>query len=174
LYAAAGSRETISGVDPVTGQPTGSERRVRLGGRATGDWGFLLNVGQRNAVGASLFGSVESIGHSAQSELGAFLRYRRWLGNGKSLDLALGMPVVLRNANAQRSPYGLVMLNLNRWIGVAVRPELRRSFGPTGYVSSRSDLFLSVGVEIGEKPGLALSALGATILGVRTLSSIGN
>lgn len=74
------------------------------------------------------------------TELGVFVRYRRWLGRDQSLDVAFGTPV-MGNSYTRTSPYGLVKWNLNRWIGVAV----------------------------GEKPGFALSALGAAIIGIRTL-----
>lgn len=177
VYAFGGSRERVTGFDPATGQPTGVSRPIRVGGRATGDWGLLLNVGQRDAVGVSVFGSGEttSDGYGDQFELGAFLRYRRWFGTKRSLDLAVGMPVILRNGDALRSPYGLVKLNLDpRW-GVALRPELRRSYSfSTAPPSKRSTLFLSAGVELGEWPGFALSSLGGAILGILTLIALGN
>jgi hypothetical protein len=176
VYAFGGSRERVTGFDPATGQPTGVSRPIRVGGRATGDWGLLLNVGQRDAVGASLFGSVEkTTGYGEQAELGAFLRYRRWFGAQRSLDLAVGMPVILRNGDALRSPYGLVKLNLGpRW-GVALRPELRRSYSfSTAPPGKRSTLYLSAGVELGEWPGFALSSLGGAILGILTLIALGN
>jgi hypothetical protein len=175
LYAIGGSRETATGFDPVLGQPTGIVRQVSAGARATGDWGLLFNVGRRDAVGFSLFGSIESRKYGYDSELAAFVRYRRWFGNTRSLDLALGMPVILRNGDALRSPYGLVKFNLNNRLGVALRPEVRRSYVFTTAPPHRaSKLFLSAGVEIGEQPGFVLSALGAVILGVRTLILIHN
>ena len=174
LYAIGGSRET-PGWDPVTGQPTGVVRQVSVGARATGDWGLLFNVGRRDAVGFSVFGSIESRKYGHDSELAAFVRYRRWFGNTRSLDLALGMPLILRNADALRSPYGLVKLNLNNHLGVALRPELRRTYVlTTAPPHKKSNLFLSAGVEIGEKPGCVLSALGAVLLAVRTLITIHN
>lgn len=172
LYAIGGARGVVQW-DPVNGQPIGFARPFRVEGRVTGDWGLLVNLGQRDAVGVSLFGSLESLRYGHQSELGLFARYRRWFGNQRSLDLALGMLVMLRNADALRSPYGLVKLNLNPWLGLALRPELRRAYeASTAPPTKRSTLFLSAGVEMGEKPGFALSALGAAILGVRTLIAI--
>jgi hypothetical protein len=175
LYAIGGSRETATGFDPVTGQPTGVGRQVSVGGRATGDWGLLFNVGRRDAIGFSLLGSIESRKYGHESELAAFVRYRRWFGNTRSLDLALGMPVILRNGDALRSPYGLVKFNLSNRLGVALRPEVRRSYVfTTAPPHKGSTLFLSAGVEIGEKPGFVLSALGAALLAVRTLITIHN
>jgi len=175
VYAFGGSRERVTGFDPATGQPTGFSRPILVGGRATGDWGLLLNVGRRDAVGVSVFGSAETTSYGDQFELAAFVRYRRWLGTRRSLDLGIGMPVILRNSDALRSPYGLVKLNLDpRW-GVALRPELRRSYSfSTAPPSKRSTLFLSAGVELGEWPGFALSSLGGAILGILTLIALGN
>jgi len=122
VYAFGGSRERGQGFDPVTGLPTGFSRPIRVGGRATGDWG-----------------------------------------------------VILRNGDALRSPYGLMKFNLDpRW-GVALRPELRRSYSlSTAPPSKRSTLFLSAGVELGEWPGFARSSLGGAILGIVTLIALGN
>ena len=175
VYAFGGSRERVSGFDPVTGQPTGISRLIQFGGRATGDWGALVNVGQRDAVGVSVLGSGETSSYGDQFELSAFVRYRRWFANGRSLDLGLGMPVILRNSDALRSPYGLVKFNLDpRW-GVALRPELRRSVSfSTAPPGKRSALFLSAGIELGGWPGFTLSSLGGAILGIVTLIRIGN
>jgi len=127
VYAFGGSRERVTGFDPVTGLPTG------------------------------------------------FSRPSRWFGSRRSLDLAVGMPVILRNGDALRSPYGLVKLNLDpRW-GVALRPELRRSYSfSTAPPNKRSTLFLSAGVELGGWPDFALSSLGGAILGIVTLIHLGN
>jgi len=175
LYAVGGSRERVTGFDPATGQPTGFSRPVQVGGRATGDWGLLLNVGQRNAVGVSLFGSAETRQDGDEFELGAFVRYRRWFGTQRSLDLGLGMPLTLRGG-ALRSPYGLVKFNLDHRWGVALRPELRRSysFSTAPPINTRSTLFLSAGVELGHWPGFALSSLGGAILGIVTLIAFAN
>lgn len=169
-----GSRETVIH-DPVTGFPSGATRPIRVGGRVVGDWGLLVNVGQRDALGVSLLGSGETIGSGEQFELSTFLRYRRWLGQQRSLDFGVGMPVILRNSSGVRSPYGLVKLNLNSQWGVALRPEVRRyiSFS-TAPPIKRSTMFLSAGVEGGEWPGFILSSLGATILGLYTLIGLAN
>ncbi len=72
VYAFGGSRERVTGFDPVTGLPTGFSRPIRVGARATGDWGLLLNVGQRDAVGGSVFGSAETTSYGDQFELGGW------------------------------------------------------------------------------------------------------
>jgi hypothetical protein len=143
-----------------------------VGGRALGDWGLLVNLGGRDAIGVSVFGSVRSKAPGHEAELVGLARYRRWLGPDRSLDLGIGMPLIVDNTDVRRAPYGLVKFNFDRRLGVALRPELRRTISFTSEPRPRTKLFLSAGVEIGEPPGFALSALGAILLGIRTLVNI--
>ncbi len=163
-YASIGSR-LVGAVDPFTGAFS-EQRRVAFSRRFTGDLGLLFDLGRRDAVGISVLGSAEISGFGGGFELAGFARYRRWLEGSRSLDLALGMPVVLRSADALRAPYGLVKLNLNGRLGIALRPEVHRACESTNGLQKKSRFYLSAGVELGEKPGLVLSALGGTLLGL--------
>lgn len=175
LLAIGGRQETVTGTDPITGAPTGFSHELGINARATGDWGVLLKVGRRDALGVSVLGSVESRRHGKDSELGAFVVYRRWIRNEQSIDLGVGTPVILRNSGALRSPYGLVRLNLNNLLSFVLRPEVRRSLDfDTGIARRQSLMFVSTGVEVGEKPGFFLSALGGAILGIVTLIDLHN
>jgi hypothetical protein len=174
-YLLGGRHETVVASDPTTGVPTAFAQRFDLNARATGDWGVLVNVGRRNAVGASILGSLESTEHGRVAELGAFVVYRHWLGSERSLDVGLGTPVILRNSSAHRSPYGLLRLNLTHQVGLTLRPEVRRATDfLSGMPRTHASLFMSAGVEVGEKPGFLLSALGSAILGVLTLIDLHN
>lgn len=121
--------------------------------RAVADWGVLVNVRARDAVGASLFASVGN--RNSQFILGPAVRYRRWFGPNQSIDLALGTPLPLFGSgdDVAPAPYGLIKYNPTHWVGLAVRPELRR--GPFG---TGDGFAMSAGVELGWVPGLATTA----------------
>src|SRR5712691_10862160 len=53
------------------------------------DWGVMANVSARDALGASVFASLDRLGFA----VGPAVRYRRWLSSSASLDLAVGYPV---------------------------------------------------------------------------------
>jgi hypothetical protein len=125
--------------------------------RAAADWGFMANLGQHSAAGASFFVLLDNVGFVA----GPSVRYRRWLRRGASLDLALGTPV---HASVNSvSVYGLVKWSPVHWFGVAARPELVRR-------TTQSHAQFSVGVEVGWVPGMVLtvvsSVVGAIILAI--------
>ena len=145
--------------------------------RVVADWGVLVNVSARNAVGASLFASFDSADGVI---VGPSVRYRRWLSSTQSLDLALGTPFYTSDYEAVLSAYGLIKYNPTHWAGFAVRPEWRRDtssdFAYTGHSSIRSSFVISAGVEIGWMPGLVMTvasgALGLLALGA--LAAEGN
>ena len=141
-------KSTISGGEPL---------------RAVADLGVLVNVGARNAVGASLFVSYDT---GVGIILGPAVRYRRWLSPTQSIDLALGTPLYTSDYEAALSAYGLVKYNPTHWLGFAVRPELRRhtssDFG-TGSASTRTSFVISAGVEVGWIPGSALAAASGVV-----------
>jgi len=168
LYAVAGSRETFV-LDPLS-QLELTQERLGVNARFLGDWGFLYNVGRRDAIGVSLLGAKSTAGFGNGAELAVFARYRRWLSGQRSLDLALGIPVILRNADALRAPYGLVKFNFDQRLGVALRPELHRDYEFSNAMPARkrTRLFLSAGVEVGHKPGFVMSSIGAALLGILT------
>ena len=147
--------------------------------REVADWGLMANVGTRDAVGGSVFASLDRLGFA----LGPAVRYRRWLSSSASLDLALGMPLVTTTSNIQAgSVFGLVRWSPNHWFAIAARPELVRGpvflgCGPTtcnSRVQSRGRV--SVGVELGWVPGLTLTAAGgaATMLLAALIAAGGN
>ena len=139
--------------------------------RVVADWGVLVNVGARNAVGASLFVSFDS---GDGVILGPAVRYRRWLSPTQSIDLALGTPVYTSDYEAELSAYGLIKYNPTHWVGLAVRPELRRQTSSdfdNGNSSTRSSFVISAGVEFGWIPGLAMTVASGA-LGLLALANV--
>ena len=147
--------------------------------REVADWGVMANVDERNAVGASMFASLDRLGFG----LGPAVRYRRWLSPTASLDVALGAPLVVTTNNIQSgSLFGLVRWSPNHWFALAARPELVRGpvflgCGPTGCnIPVQSRMRMSLGVELGGVPGLTFTALGgaATAVLAAIVAGIGN
>ncbi|NOT09237.1 MAG: hypothetical protein HOP28_13660 [Gemmatimonadales bacterium] len=171
VFTVAGAFAQPAGIDPGSGLPTRLDDEFHLGVRATSDWGILLRLSDRDAIGASFAASVESVPDGQNNfETAVFLRYRRQLGGEKSLDLAVGTPV-LRDNEKSVSPFGLVKWNLNNTVGIALRPEVRKSIADLRDTPMRrSNLFVSAGVEVGRTPGLGLSVLYGALL---TLFSMG-
>lgn len=135
--------------------------------RALVDWGVMVNIDKKDAIGASFFGVGDFDGFAG----GPAVRYRRWLRGEASLDVAVGTSIVASqsiktNPITNGSLYGVVKWNPKPWFGLAARPELIRrrvvtSCGPSGCtVDTRSERQLSLGVEFGWVPGLVLSVPG--------------
>jgi hypothetical protein len=132
--------------------------------REVADWGAMVNVGEKDAVGGSVFASVDRAGLL----LGPEVRYRRWLSASAALDVAIGTPLVSSSGNiASGSITGLVRWSPSRWFAVAARPEALRwtstvSCTPGACVTAtRYHPRLSLGVEMGGIPGAVLTGLGA-------------
>ena len=128
--------------------------------RAMTDWGALAHVGPRDAVGVSFFASLDADAFV----LGPAVRYRRWIGPDQSVDIALGTPVLSSDYGATLSAYGLVKWNPVHWVGIALRPEVRRPVTTCDQTGCRagSRFVGSAGVEFGWVPGLSLTfAAGA-------------
>jgi hypothetical protein len=147
--------------------------------REVADWGVMANLDERNAVGASMFASLDRLGFG----LGPAVRYRRWLSPTASLDVALGAPLVVTTNNIQSgSVFGLVRWSPNHWFALAARPELVRGpvflgCGPTGCnIPVQSRMRMSLGVELGGVPGLTFTALGgaATAVLAAIVAGMGN
>jgi hypothetical protein len=132
---------------------------------AVADWGVLVNVSARAALGASLFASQTRYGFL----LGPAVRYRRWLGPNQSIDFALGTPLFSSDGDAALAPYGLVKYNPVHWAGLAVRPEWRRG----SYNGQTYSFVISAGVELGWVPGFAMT-LASGAVAVALLSSQAN
>jgi hypothetical protein len=144
--------------------------------RVVADWGVLANVGARTAVGASFFSSYDGTDGFI---LGPAVRYRRWLSSSRSIDLGLGTPMYTSGYEGVFSPYGLIQYNPTPWVGLALRPELRRVTSTDfckGNSCTRSRFVMSAGVEFGWVPGFALTAAcgGVTLLTLLALAASGS
>jgi hypothetical protein len=141
--------------------------------REVADWGLMANVTTRNAVGASMFASLDRLGFT----LGPAVRYRRWLPSGGSVEFAVGTPLVTSTAYPlSGTVFGLVRWSPNQWFALAARPELVRrtvflGCGPTSCNSAvQSRGRLSLGMEFGGVPGLALTGVaGAATMVIAAL-----
>ena len=129
--------------------------------RAVADWGVMANVDSRNAIGASVFASLDRLGFG----VGPAVHYRRWLSSTASVDVAVGAPLLAATDNLQSgSVFGLVRWSPNHWFALAARPELVRGpvllgCSPSGCeVVVQSRMRMSLGMELGGVPGVTLTA----------------
>ena len=145
--------------------------------RAVADWGVMANVGSRNAIGASLFASLDRLGFG----VGPAVHYRRWLSSTASVDVAVGAPLLAATERLQSgSVFGLVRWSPNHWFALAARPELVRGpvflgCGPSGCDAPvRSRMRMSLCMELGWVPGLTLTTASgiATIFIAALLSGV--
>lgn len=160
---------------------TNSGAYFELGGRSGAnpmrgivDWGAMVNLSSKDAIGGSWFVSV------AENELstGPVLRWRRWLGPTQSLDFAVGTPVAGGNLARPGSVLGLVRYSPVYWLGIAARPEMVRyddeyicdAAGCRAVSGTRARLYL--GAEVGELPGLVLGASAGVAAGLLVLAFI--
>jgi hypothetical protein len=143
--------------------------------RATVDCGAMVNLSPENAVGASWF--VTYYHDGTVFTTGPVLRWRRWFGSTRSLDVAVGTSI---GGHAVRpgSVLGLVKYNPVYWFGVAARPELIRSddyncigAGCTG-PETRTQARLYLGAEAGGLPGLGLGVAAGVALGLIVLAFV--
>lgn len=149
----------------ITGRHTG-----RL--RALGDWGVMVNVTARDAIGASFFLSLRSPspddGGAWQS--GPALRYRHWTGPRSALDLAVGHRGPTETD--QGAVFGLIKYSPTPLIAVALRPEAVSKTCPVGLccVCNQSGWVSAVhvlaGLELAETPGFVVPAIGAALGGL--------
>src|SRR5207244_3449282 len=141
--------------------------------REVADRRSLPNGTPRDAVGASVFASLDRLGFV----VGPAVRYRRWLSSAAALDIAAGTPLLTTTDIQSGSVFGLVRWSPNDWFAVAARPELvRRSevlaCGPTTCASGvRSRARVSLGLEFGRMPGLALTG-AARVAALRILKTV--
>jgi hypothetical protein len=152
---------TNFGTYVVLGQPSTGPLNGLGSLRGVADWGVMVNLSARDAIGASVFASVEQPGFV----LGPTVRYRRWLSDSQSLEVAAGFPVTSSYGVQPGSLFGLVKWSPNDWFAVAARPELVRAIAypacgpalcnPAVQWHGR----VSLGVEIGRVPGLTLTAV---------------
>ena len=137
--------------------------------RAIIDWGVMVNVGRRAAIGGSWFLSLDN---DESLSTGPALRYRRWFGHARSLDLAVGTPIASDEHVQAGSIFALVKYNPVSWFGVAVRPEYLRHMvsAPVGYPDvTEGSGRISAGVEVGERTGAVLSIGAVVVVGLVVL-----
>ena len=98
----------------------------RLGGggdaTALGDIGWMKNVGEKSAWGASVFGESES----DRGRAGLRARYRRWLGPRTSVELSPGVVLLGNDEFVGPGLIGLAALNLGDVISVVGEGEIDR------------------------------------------------
>jgi hypothetical protein len=133
------------------------------------DYGLMVNVTPRDAVGASFFASIET--HAAA---GPAVHYRRWFDATSSLDAAVGVATI---GDGAPGVYGLVKVNPAPWVGVALRPKLVRGYEYTNCAinvscipTTRARLGAAFGFELGGAPGV-LVALGGFLAFVIAVAS---
>ena len=138
------------------------------------DWGAMVNLSPKNAIGGSWFVTLDEDGAST----GPVLRWRHWLGPIQSLDFGVGTVIVSSESARKGSVLGLVKYNPVHWFGIAARPELVRYndyvYEPTGYRGvSGTKARLYMGAEIGGKPGLVTGSVATVVflVGVAALAS---
>ena len=115
--------------------------------------GKLVNLGSSAAAGATLF-----LGHNADVVFGPLPRFRFWVSEDLSLDVAGG---ILFGASRAR-PTGYVSLNYRDLFSGFAQYERYRDGGcgqPT-----EDQLFF--GVKVGSRPGIWTAAAGSVIAGI--------
>ena len=142
--------------------------------RAIVDWGVMVNASPHHAIGASWFVTLDEDDFTT----GPVVRYRRWFGRDRSLDVGLGTVVAGGQLKAG-SILGVVKYSPVHWFGVAVRPEYLRRSGFTCDVSTCTEHVASSaraygGVEFGWVPGLALSLGGGAVVGLLAIALAGS
>lgn len=128
--------------------------------RLVEDAGLMVNVSRRDAVGATVYVTMDQ---DALFARGAALRYRRWLTGLRSLEIGVGARGAARDGGAVM---GLVKFNLGPYVGLAVRPAIVRvcDWWAGACMGRRASNFrVSLGVEIGSWVGAVVPALGSVV-----------
>ena len=126
------------------GPAAGLDWRGNASPRWMADWGMLFTTSPNDAFGASYCASMDARG---KFEGGPALRYRRRLGPGRALDVAIGWGGEAEGEHSsQFSLLGRVTYMPKPWLGITVGAGHHRAL---------------VGVELGSTLGLIASALGA-------------
>ncbi len=147
----------------ITGQHAGRFR-------ALGEWGLMVNVTPRDALGASFFLSVSSPSPDGAWQSGPALRYRHWTSPRSALDLAIGYRG--RTPNDQGAVFGLFKYSPTPLVGVALRPEVVPKSCPVGMccvcnqTGWASSVRVLAGLELAEVPGFVVPAIGAAVGGL--------
>ena len=133
------------------------------GARLAEDAGVMINVARRHAVGVTYYFTMDETGLFSS---GPAVRYRRWLSDARTLDVAIGILGPARNAD-RGALMGLIRYGMGPYLGFVLRPELVRGcawdqcqFAGAARVTK---FRVSAGVEIGSWPGAAMPAAGGLI-----------
>ena len=140
--------------------------------RVAADWGPLVDVSRRSAVGATVFASLDADGLL----IGPAIRFRRKLPRpGTTLEVSVGAPLKSSDNRLLVSPYGMIKWSPARGYGFVLRPEWRRSREYDCSVGApatcpqvtHGTFSLSAGLELSGVTGMI--ATGATIVGIGAL-----
>lgn len=153
----------------VSGRLHGTQRPFRV----VSDNGVMINVGTRMAIGASLLMTVDEAGWL----FGPAARVRGWMSPRASFEIAVGTSLLLNDPNLWPI-LGLVRWSPAPWLALTARPELLRrqvfvSCDPDPVVCPGGPILTrrrtSIGVEVGEVPGLVVTAAGGAAFLVAAL-----
>ncbi|HUL03454.1 MAG TPA: hypothetical protein VLV16_09530 [Gemmatimonadales bacterium] len=153
------------------GDPNTRSEDIQSGLR--GDWGILSNVGDRDAIGVTLFASLDGIGGDNNFAIGPAARYRRWLKEPGSVDAGLGVAVA-GDGIASGSLFAMVKVSPNPWVGIALRPEVVRLRDYAGGPTSDPHFRAALGIELGDVAGLVATPVAVGIAVLATLAAQSN
>jgi len=124
------------------------------------DAGYMVNYNARSALGATMF--LQSSG------MGLRPRYRRWLGDRMSVDVAPGIVLkAMGDQIARRAPAfsGQLGFNVGPALGVVGQVDVTRAADPIRFDAPATDVGWYVGGRLNNGFGLA-GMLGCVALGV--------
>jgi hypothetical protein len=163
----------------------------------------MWNVGSRQALGPTWL--IRLTFEDSEGLTGPAVRYRRWLKDKQSVDVAVGTAIAPLGDNygdlRRGSVLVLVKYSPAPWIGFAIRSEtLRRTdcampvggrhsdslqycghfeYDPPGYIEPGKEVRpvstsrILAGIEISDKPGLAVNIAWLGLLGLISLALAG-
>jgi hypothetical protein len=155
----------------VLGRVGGSDRSRRaLGGRFDFDLGHMSNVGERTAVGGTMFvGSANDY-----TNAGLRVHVRRWLSRTASVDIAPGIIAFEHSVGGTVHPPGFSIrtsLNPSRYISFTAevfnvgRSEYRHNGIWYASVQNVRDTGVMVGGKVGQWPGAVVGSLAVLSFG---------
>jgi hypothetical protein len=133
----------------------------------------MSNVGPRDAIGVTLFATLDGIGGDNNFAIGAAARYRRWLKEPGSVDVGLGLAVA-GDGIASGSLFGVVKVSPNPWVGIALRPEVVRIQDYSGGPTTASHFRAALGIELGDVAGLVATPVAVGLAVLATLAAQSN
>jgi len=120
--------------------------------RFVADWGVMPNVDSHDALGLSMFASIDEAGIA----MGPAVHYRRWLDRRQSVEASLGAPLLIAPGEIRNTDlFSEVKWTFQEPYALSLRAEWIRQ----GYQAPRRGR-VSFGMEIGQTPGLVLTFVG--------------